>query len=215
MGTLNKDAATLLTVSDMRDFETRVKVNETDVSHIALGDSALIDVDAFPDTTFRGVVTDISSSSVLNTTASTDQAIDYQVTVRLINAPPQTRPDFSAQAKIITATRHQVLTIPVIALTVRENTPLKNRDSAAAFGKAPVRPVGQRDVEGVFVVNTNNTVTFRPVKVGVSGEQYFEVLGGLRRGERIVAGTYQAIRDLKDGAKVRAAPAGKSSVSKL
>jgi HlyD family secretion protein len=129
--------------------------------------------------------------------------VDYEVTVRLLNAPQNTRPDFSATAKIITAIRRHVLAVPIIALTVRSNTPVANVDSAVTFGKEPVKPVGIKDVEGVFVVNPDNRVTFRQVRVGVAGEKYFEVLGGLRPGERIVSGTYQTIRTLKDSVKVR------------
>ena len=217
-GTLNKDAATLLTVSDMSNLETKVKVNETDVAHVKVGDSAMVQIDAFPDTTFRGQVTEISNSSLVattSTTAQTDQAVDYYVTVRLLNPPPQTRPDFSATAKIITDTRKQSLAIPIIALTIRENAPVNGGDSAAAVGKAPVKQVGKKDADGVFVVGADNKVTFRPVKVGIAGEQYFEVLNGLKPGEKIVTGTYQAIRELKDGTVVRAAkPAKKGDSTK-
>ena len=217
-GTLNKDAATLLTVSDMSNLETKVKVNETDVAHVKVGDSAVVQIDAFPDTTFRGQVTEISNSSLVATTAATpntDQAVDYYVTVRLLNPPPQTRPDFSATAKIITDTRKKALAIPIIALTVRENAPVNGGDSAASLGKAPTKQVGKKDADGVFVVGADNKVTFRPVKVGIAGEQYFEVLSGLKPGEKIVTGTYQAIRDLKDGTVVRAAkPAKKSDSTK-
>ena len=217
-GTLNKDAATLLTVSDMSNLETKVKVNETDVAHVKVGDSAIVQIDAFPDTTFRGRVTEISNSSLVaasSTTAQTDQAVDYYVTVRLLNPPPETRPDFSATAKIITDTRKQALAIPIIALTIRENAPVNSGDSAAALGKAPVKEVGKKDADGVFVVGPDNKVTFRPVKVGIAGEQYFEVLSGLKPGEKIVTGTYQAIRGLKDGTVVRAAkPAKKGDSTK-
>lgn len=206
-GTLNKDAATLLTISDMSELETKVKVDETDVSRIAVGDSAVVQIDAFPDTTFLGRVTEISNSSVAGTstaTASSDQAVDYEVTIRLLNAPKDTRPDFSATAKVITSTRNNVLAIPIIALTVRENQDLQNADTAVGLGRPkPKVDVGKKDVEGVFVVGADNKVTFRPVKVGIAGEKDFEVLDGLKQGERIVAGTYQAIRDLKDGMVVR------------
>ena len=206
-GTLNKDAATLLTVSDMSELETKVKVDETDVARIAVGDSAVVQIDAFPDTTFVGRVTEIANSSVTGaaaTTASSDQAVDYEVTIRLINVPKDTRPDFSATAKIITDTRKNVLAIPIIALTVRENQSVQNADTAVGLGRPkPKVEVGKKDVEGVFVVGADNKVTFRPVKVGIAGEKDFEVLDGLKEGERIVAGTYQAIRDLKDGAVVR------------
>jgi len=210
-GTLNKDAATLLTISDMSVLETKVKVDETDVAHIQLGDTAFIQLDAFPDTVFRGRVTKIANSAIKNAAAtenstSTDQAVDYQVTIQLLNPPPDTRPDFSATAKVITDTRNSVLSIPIIALTVRDNEALPNGDSAVALGRtAPTKQVGKRDVEGVFVVDAANKVSFRPVKVGIAGDKYFEVVSGVREQERIVGGTYQAIRDLKDGALVREA----------
>jgi HlyD family secretion protein len=205
-GTFSKDQALLLTISDMSVLETKVRVDETDVSRIAVGDSTVVQIDAFPDTTFVGKVVEISHSSLKTAGApagSTDQAIDYEVTIQLMNPPPDTRPDFSATAKIVTDIRSQSLSIPIIALTVRENEELKNQDTAMAVGRAPTKQVGQKDVEGVFVVGTDNKVTFRPVKVGIPGERYFEVISGLQENERIVGGTYQAIRELRDGAVVR------------
>ena len=206
MGTLNRADATLLTISDMSVLETTVKVDETDVARISVGDSALIQIDAFPDTTFVGRVVEISNSSVSKTAGanSGDQAIDYEVRVQLLDPPSDTRPDFSATAKIVTASRTKALSIPIIALTVRENEKLPNADSAVTVGRGqPAREVGKRDVEGVFVVGTDNKVSFRTVKVGIAGERHFEVLEGLKAGETIVAGTYQAIRELKDGALIR------------
>ncbi|HEY8167003.1 MAG TPA: efflux RND transporter periplasmic adaptor subunit [Gemmatimonadaceae bacterium] len=212
MGTLNKDAATLLTISDMSVLESKVKVDETDVSRIEIGDSAVIQIDAFPDTTFVGRVTKISNSSVKNAAAqagvggTADQAIDYEVTIQLLNSPAATRPDFSATAKIITDTRKNALSVPIIALTVREDEPIAKGDSGAitlSRARTPAKEVGKRDTEGVFVVGTDNKVKFRPVKVGIAGEKYFEILSGLKEKERIVGGTYQAIRELKDGALVK------------
>jgi HlyD family secretion protein len=206
-GTFNKDAATLLTISDMSVLETKVKVDETDVARISVGDSAQVQIDAFPDTTFTGRVVEISNSSVKSALAGQqqgDQAIDYEVTIRLDSPPAETRPDFSATAKIVTDTRRNVLSIPIIALTVRENEDVAKGDTAVTLGKAaPKKQVGKKDVEGVFVVAKDNKVSFRPVKVGIAGEKYFEVVSGLQPGERIVGGTYQAIRELKDGALVR------------
>src|SRR5215510_8312656 len=205
-GTFNKDAATLLTISDMSVLETRVKVDETDVARVRLGDSAQVQIDAFPDTTFVGRVTKISNSSVTRAATTTDQAVDYEVTIQLLNAPLETRPDFSATAKVITDKRASVLSVPIIALTVRENENMPKGDTAVGLGKAkPAKEIGKKDVEGVFVVGTDNKVTFRAVKVGIAGEKHFEILSGLKDGEKIVAGTYQAIRELKDGALVREA----------
>jgi HlyD family secretion protein len=211
MGTLNKDAATLLTISDMSVLETKVKVDETDVSRISIGDSTVIQIDAFPDTTFVGRVAEISNSSIKAQAATgnpADQAIDYEVTIQLINAPPTTRPDFSATAKIITDTRKNVLSIPIIALTVREDSTEKKDSGAVTLAKnQPSKQVGKRDIEGVFVVGKDNKVTFKPVKVGIAGEKYFEVVSGLTDKEKIVGGTYQAIRDLKDGSRVKSSVA--------
>ena len=206
-GTFNKELGTLLTISDMSVLETKVKVDETDVARIAVGDSAVVQIDAFPDTTFVGRVTEISNSSLKAAAGvqAADQAIDYEVTIQLLNAPSDTRPDFSATAKVVTDQRAKALAIPIIALTVRENEALAQEDSAAPTlgGRQPQKEVGKQDVEGVFIVGKDMKVQFRPVKVGIAGEKYFEVLGGLRSGDRIVAGTYQAIRELKDGALVK------------
>jgi HlyD family secretion protein len=219
MGTLNKDAATLLTISDMSLLETKVKVDETDVSRISIGDSTVVQIDAFPDTTFIGRVSEISNSSIKGVSSATgnpaDQAIDYEVTIQLLNAPPTTRPDFSATAKIITDTRKNVLSIPIIALTVREDSLAKRDSGAVTLAKTTSdKQVGKRDVEGVFLVGKDNKVTFKPVKVGIAGEKYFEVVDGLKEGDRIVGGTYQAIRELKDGSRVKSAPEKKKDEAK-
>ena len=209
-GTFNMDAATLLTIADMSVLETKIKVDETDVARISLGDSAMVEIDAFPDTSFVGRVVEISNSSIKlaggGGQPGQDQAVDYEVTVQLLNPPTETRPDFSATAKIVTDTRKNVLAVPIIALTVREHETSNSGDSAAiALGRQPTKQVGQRDVEGVFIVGKENKVTFRPVRVGIAGEEYFEVIDGLQPGEKIVAGSYQAIRELKDGAEIREA----------
>jgi HlyD family secretion protein len=209
MGTLNRDAATLLTISDMSVLETRVRVDETDVARIEIGDSAVVQIDAFRDTTFLGKVVQIGNSSIRGAAAvpaGQDQVVDYQVTIQLLNVPGETRPDFSATAKIITAARKHALAIPIIALTVREHEAMAGEDSVPALSQTRAATiVGQVDQEGVFVVGDDNKVTFRAVKVGIAGERHFEVLSGLREGERIVAGTYQAIRSLRDGMLVRPA----------
>jgi HlyD family secretion protein len=206
-GTFNKDAALLLTISDMSVLETKVKVDETDVARLHVGDTAQVLIDAFPDTTFRGKVTEIAHSSVTagtTTTGASDQAVDYEVRVQLLDPPIDTRPDFSATAKIVWDARKNVLSIPIIALTVREHEANENRDSAAVvLGRKATKDIAQKDVEGVFVVGKDNRVSFRPVKVGIPGEEYFEVLSGLQEGETVVAGSYQAIRTLHDSTTVK------------
>lgn len=206
-GTFSRETALLMTVSDLSVILAKVQVDETDVVRLAMGDSVQVTIDAFPDTSFTGRVTKISNSAQLTSTAtasgSADRAVDFDVEITLVNPPKEIRPDLSCTAKVITDTRGQVLSVPIIALTVRQHEAVVNesvkRDTAGA-GKA-------KETEGVFLVR-GGIATFTPVKVGIAGEEYFEVMSGVKQGDTIVAGTYQAIRDLKDSARVRASQAG-------
>jgi len=203
-GTFSRETGLLATVSDLSIIQVNVQVDETDVVRLHLGDSADVTIDAFPDTTFSGRVTKISQSSVSLSAATggtADRAVDYNVEVTLDNPPPDVRPDLSATAKIVTATRDSVLSIPIIALTLREHEAISTEDAPQDTTK------GKKETEGVFVVQ-GGIAQFRPVKVGIAGEEHFEVLEGVAAGDTIVAGPYQAIRDLTDSAKVRPARAG-------
>lgn len=194
-GTFSRETGLLMTVSDLSVIQVNVQVDETDVVRLHLGDSTEITIDAFPDTTFTGRVTEVSqSSSRVAAATSQDRAVDYDVEITLDNPPPDVRPDLSATAKIVTATRDSVTSIPIIALTVREYTPISSETAPADTTK--------KETEGVFVVR-NGVAQFQPVKVGIAGEEHFEVLEGLAVGDSIVAGPYQAIRDLRDSSRVR------------
>jgi HlyD family secretion protein len=169
-----------------------------------------ISIDAFPDTTFVGRVSKISDSAIrtaATAAGSTDQAVDYEVEITLEAPPADVRPDLSATARIVTDTRQEALAIPIIALTVRPHSAVSTENRPADSGTATGE---KKETEGVFVV-TNGVATFRPVRVGIAGDEYFEVVDGVKSGETIVAGPYQAIRDLKDGAHVRAAKAAADS----
>ena len=201
--TFSKDIGLLMTISDLSVIQAKVQVDETDVVRLHLRDSVEVAIDAFPDTTFMGRVTKISNSSIANpgaaATTANNRAVDYHVEVTLNHPPVDVRPDLSATARIVTGTRARVLSIPIIALTVRENTPLSTETRPTDTSAVTRR---KRVTEGVFVIQ-KGIVTFRPVRVGIAGDEYFEVLEGLREGEVIAAGPYQAVRDLKDGTRVR------------
>jgi HlyD family secretion protein len=217
-GTFSRETGLLLTISDLSVIQTKVQVDETDVVRLHLGDSVEVTIDAFPDTTFIGRVTKVSNSAILTAASAvggsqSDRAVDYEVEITLSNPPSEVRPDLSATARIVTDTRKQALAIPIIALTVRDNTPISTeqrpaRGAAAAATPAPAdssrRGQGgnKKEAEGVFLVH-NGVATFHPVKVGIAGEEHFEVVEGVHQGDTIVAGPYQAIRDLKEGARVR------------
>ena len=210
-GTFSRETGLLMTIADLSVILANVKVDETDVVRLERGDSVEVTIDAFPDTTFIGRVTKISNSAQMTATqtagGSQDQAVDFEVEVTLENPPADVRPDLSCTSRIVTDTRKGALAVPIIALTVRDNQPVPNENQP----KAVVAPTpdtsaagrAKKETEGVFVVR-DGIATFRPVKVGIAGDEHFEVLEGLRAGETIVSGTYQAIRDLKDGTKVKA-----------
>src|SRR3989454_6868576 len=189
--TFSKDVSLLMTVSDLSVIQAKVRVDETDVVRIHLADSVEVSIDAFPDTAFIGRVTKVSNSSVLtaasSATGQNDRAVDYEVEITLDHPPADVRPDLSATARVVTSTRKQVLSIPIIALTVREHKPISSENrpvDTSAFARK------KREAEGVFVV-TNGGAAFRPVKVGIAGDEYFEVADGVKEGETIVSGPYQ------------------------
>jgi HlyD family secretion protein len=198
-GTFSRETGLLMTISDLSVIQVNVKVDETDVVRLHLGDSTEITIDAFPDSTFTGRVTKVSKSAVRTAAAGsgTNQAVDYDVEVTLDNPPTDIRPDLSATARIVTATRDSALSLPIIALTVREHTPISTETNPQDTTEA------EEEVEGVFVVESGEA-KFRPVRVGIAGEEYFEILEGLTEGDSIVAGPYQTIRDLREGSTVRA-----------
>ena len=218
-GTFSRETGLLLTISDLSVIQTKVQVDETDVVRLHLGDSVEVTIDAFPDTTFVGRVTKVSNSAILTGAsavagAQSDRAVDYEVEITLSNPPAEVRPDLSATARIVTDTRKQALAIPIIALTVRENTPVSTEQRPARGQAEAATPTpsdtnhkgaggaNKKEAEGVFLVR-NGVATFHAVKVGIAGEEHFEVVDGVHQGDTIVAGPYQAIRDLKEGARVR------------
>ncbi len=213
IGMQNNPGSVLLTISDLSNMEAVIKVDETDVPQVQLGDSAAVSIDAFPKQIFTGRVVEISHSALISPetvsqTGQQQQAVDFEVVVKL-DRPPQTlRPDLSATADVVTATRKNVLTIPIIALTVREKgnvkaLPTETPQAQAAAEKA-VSDLS-KDQEGVFVVQKGKA-HFIPVDVGITGREAFEVLNGLKTGDSIVAGPYEAIRGLEEGKPVRRMP---------
>ncbi|HJX86481.1 MAG TPA: efflux RND transporter periplasmic adaptor subunit [Gemmatimonadales bacterium] len=210
-GTFSKETGLLMTVADLSVILAKVQVDETDVVRLTPDDSVEVTIDAYQDTTFVGRVTRVSHSAQLTPTqtssGSNDRAVDFDVEITLQDPPEDIRPDLSCTARVVTDTRSGALSIPIIALTVRDHERVPNENTPPADTLKPKRR--NREAEGVFVVR-DGVATFRPVKVGIAGDEYFEVLDGVRDGETIVGGTYQAIRDLKDGDRVRQADTTKT-----
>ena len=203
VGTMNNPGSLVLTVSDLSVMEVVLEVDETDVPEIALGDSATVELDAFPEMDFPGVVTEIGNSAIRppSQAAGTGQTptIDFEVVVTLDNPEVELRPDLSATAELITETRADQLSIPIIALTLRE--PESEDDDTNGDNRSAAEVPDP--IEGVFVVR-GGLVEFTPVTVGIAGQEYFEVLSGLSLGDTVVSGPYQVVRTLENGDQVRA-----------
>jgi HlyD family secretion protein len=217
IGTMNNPGSLLLTVADPSAMEAKVKVDETDVPAISVGDSARLRIDAFPGQTFTGTVTRIGNSAVAGagTAAAAaggeQQSVDYEVVITLDHPPAELRPDLSTTADIVTDTRSRALAIPIIALTVRDSAGKKFKsqvdaregDSEAADAQSREEKHNrQAEVQGVFVIQ-GGKVVWTPVSVGITGGEYFEVTRGLKGGEEIVSGSFQAVRELENGDAVK------------
>jgi HlyD family secretion protein len=203
VGTMNNPGSLLLTIADLSVMEAVVEVDETDVPGLTVGDSASVKVDAFPGQAFAGRVTRIGNSSIQLAAAgqSDQQSVDYEVAITLDNPPAELRPDLSATAEMVTETRGNALSVPILALTVRDAEGKKFRvdeDEKDNPDKAAVRTPGDEDeIEGVFVVR-DGKADWVPVRIGIAGDRYFEVVSGLRGGETVVSGSYAVVRELED-----------------
>lgn len=196
MGTLNNPGTVLMTIADLSKIECEVEVDETEVVNISLGNRAEITLDAFPDTSYAGEVTEIGNSPILS---SGQQGVDFKVVITVTDTIINVRPGLSADAEITVAESEKAVSIPIQSLTVRRNSDLRNREEEADSTEAKD---AEKEIEGVFIVDGDKAV-FRPVEVGISSQKYFEVLSGLEGEEKVVSGNFKAIRDLKDGQRVK------------
>ena len=228
-GTMNNPGTVLLTLADMSVIQAEVEVDETNVPSLVIGQPAKVTVDALPDRMFRGHVTEIGNSPIQSVgtqgTQST-QATNFKVVVMLDVPIPDVRPGFTCSADITTAKRAAALGVPIPAVAVRELVYDPNGQVVRMPRKEPrrtgwdwlwtrgraVEPVAaaaelepgqtRRETEGVFTVR-NGTVQFVPIKIGISGDKYFEVLSGLKPGDAVVTGPYTVVRGIAEGDPVQ------------
>jgi HlyD family secretion protein len=221
MGMQNANGSFIMTLSDMSVVTAEVKVDETDIVNVKMGQEADVTIDAVPGKIFKGKVTEIGSQAVLRssgltttqTTTSTQEAKDFKVVVTLANPPENLRPGLSTTAKIKTAERKNVVAIPIQALAVRTRKDLeeaaknaKKQGSSNVTLAAPPPPAPndpkKDEVQGVFVVNGKKAV-FLPVETGIAGVTDIEITKGLKAGDEIVVGSYKALRTLKPESQVK------------
>jgi HlyD family secretion protein len=230
VGTMNNAGTVLMTLADMSIIQAEVEVDETNIPSVKLGQTAKVSIDAIPDKTFRGHVAEIGNSPLQTTTAGTTgtQATTFKVEVILDEKVPDVRPGFTCTADITTATRKGVPSVPIPSVAVRELTydangqivrepkdaKRRRRSSSSSSGSAlesvasaaELKPGETRkEVDGVFVIrgDKSKTVEFVPIKMGIAGDKYFEILSGLNPGDQVITGPYNSVRNIADGDAVK------------
>jgi HlyD family secretion protein len=203
VGVQNQPGTVLMTIADLSVITAEVKVDETDIVNLRVGQPASIRVDALGDRLLPGHVSEVGNSALTSTgtaatatQAASQEAKDFKVIITLDNPPAELRPGLSCTATIITASTMDVLTIPIQALTIREF------DDPEGIAEGSSNRIKKIEKEGVFTIK-DGVAAFRPVKTGISGTTDIEILEGLTQNEEIVIGPYQVLRTLQDNAKIR------------
>ena len=213
IGIQNSPGSVLMTVADMSVITAEVRVDETDIVNVELGQPAEVSIDAIPKKTFKAVVTEIGDNAMVRSTGvSTSQqttgaqeAKDFKVVVTLQDPPPDLRPGLSATAKITTATRSRTLTIPIQALAVRRQedlVPKSEKDAVQAAAPQKAASNSKEEIQGVFVIR-DQKAQFVAVETGIAGTTDIEVVKGLTEGDEIVTGSYKVLRTLRPGSGVK------------
>ena len=213
MGIQNAPGSTLMTLADMSVITAEVKVDETDIVNVRMGQSADVTIDAIPRKIFHGTVSEIGDNAIVRSTglstsqatSTSEEAKDFKVVVTLTDPPPDLRPGLSTTAKITTATRSDVVSIPIQALTVRTKADLVPKDSAntGVQAAAPVESAkAKEEIQGVFVIR-HKKAEFVPVDTGISGTTDIEVTKGVQAGDEVITGSYKVLRTLKPGTSVK------------
>ncbi len=213
VGIQNSPGSTLMTIADTSVITAEVKVDETDIVNVRLGQSAEVSIDAIPKQRFKGVVTEIGNNAVIRSTgvstaqstSSSQEAKDFKVVVTIENPPANLLPGLSTTARITTASRNNALAIPIQALTIRQKGDLtpENKGKDAVKAAAPASADSKEELQGVFVLRNKKEATFVPVTTGISGTTDIEITGGLKEGDEIVTGSYKVLRTLRNGVSVK------------
>jgi HlyD family secretion protein len=220
IGIQNAQGSTLMTIADMSVITAEVKVDETDIVNVRLGQPAEVTIDAIPKKVFHGSVSEIGDNAIVRSsgvstsqqTTASEEAKDFKVVVTLTDAPTDLRPGLSTTAKITTATRSNALSIPIQALTLRTKDQIEAQNNppgsvhAAAPAAKEVASKSKKDKEdelqGVFVIR-NKRAMFVPVTTGITGTSDIEVLDGLKEGDEVITGSYKVLRTLRPGSSVK------------
>jgi HlyD family secretion protein len=216
IGIQNALGSTLLTLADMSVITAEVKVDETDIVNVHLGQPAEVTIDAIPRKIFHGTVSEIGDNAIVRSTGvatsqqntASEEAKDFKVVVTVTDPPQDLRPGLSTTAKITTAARSNALTIPIQAVAVRTKAQLEQEKSTpgSVHAAAPLKETSSKDrnqdVQGVFVIR-NKKAEFVPVSTGIAGTGDLEVLDGLKEGDEVITGSYKVLRTIRSGSSVK------------
>jgi HlyD family secretion protein len=214
-GIQNTEGSTLMTLADMSVVTAEVKVDETDIVNVQLGQPAAVTVDALPNRIFKGHVTLVGDQALLRSTgvatsqstSGTEEAKDFKVVVTLDHPSDELRPGLSCTAKITTAHKTGVLGLPIQALTMYDPALDAAKSKGGVQAATNSTNAKSNPVQGVFVVQKDShgrlRAKFVPVTTGITGATDIEVLSGLGAGEEVVSGPYKTLRDLKGGALLK------------
>ncbi len=189
----------VLVVSDLSKMEAIVEVDENDVVNIHLGDSAKVEVDAFPDTVFNGVVTEIANTAITKGRGTQEQVTNFEVTITIEHPDIRFRPGMSTTVDILTQRLENVLKIPIQAVTVREKRVLQKARQVEE--SAPQESdESQKEMQEVVFVIENGHAVLRPVKLGISDDTHYAALSGVSEGDLVITGPFKVLnKKLKDG----------------
>ena len=211
IGTMNNPGTVIMTISDMAETQAEVEVDETDVASVKVDQEAKIKIDAFPDTVFKGKVTEIGHTARISGFGTQDQVTNFLVKVLLLDKVPDIRPGMSATVDVTTNLRPNVLNVPIQAVvmreektdTLKEKTKEKGALASTDSGKAKnEKKKKAKEVEGVFVIKEGRA-KFVKVKTGIADQQNIEIVSGLNENDQVITGSYKILRTLKDGDKVK------------
>jgi HlyD family secretion protein len=217
VGIQNAEGSTLMTIADMSVVTAEVKVDETDIVNVKIGQPADVTVDAIPGKVFKGHVTLVGDQALLRSTGvatsqsttGTEEAKDFKVVVTLDQPDDSLRPGLSTTAKITTAHKDNVLSLPIQALTLKpqENKPAGSNGNVQAASSSSSSSTNPLDQQGVYVLSKDKQgklrVHFELVKTGITGATDIEIVSGLKEGDEIVTGPYKTLRGLKENSLVK------------
>ncbi len=227
IGTMNNPGTVIMTISDLSEIEVEVEVDETDIANVKLGQDTKIEIDAFPDTTYKGEVTEIGNTAQISGYGTQEQVTNFLVKVLLLEEAKGIKPGMSASVDITTDKRLEVLRAPIACMVMRkvDSDSLKKEEEKAKGSEVKASEVEKEekekvkeeekkeDVEGIFVIEKDKA-KFVPVETGISDEQNIEIISGIKEKDKIIIGPYKTLRTIKDGNKVKVTEKSKGKKGK-